>query len=99
MFAARPMPTRQCCDCCGCDFVVTTTGGAGAANDPSTIAWSSGTNSRSLRPRSTRHARIAASGVSPDVGACVAGVIAGIEFAKPGGGGGVQVTYPFALRH
>ena len=29
---------------------------------------------------------------------CVAGVIKGIEFPKPKGGGGVQVNYPFNFR-
>ena len=36
-----------------------------------------------------------ATGVSPEVASCVAGVIKGIEFPKPRGGGGVQVNYPF----
>ena len=32
------------------------------------------------------------------VSGCVAGVIKGIEFPKPKGGGGVQVNYPFNFR-
>ncbi|MBL8625150.1 MAG: AgmX/PglI C-terminal domain-containing protein [Myxococcales bacterium] len=36
-----------------------------------------------------------ASGVSPEVASCVAGVIKAIEFPQPRGGGGVQVNYPF----
>jgi len=39
-----------------------------------------------------------ASGVDPDVSSCVAGVLKGIEFPKPKGGGGVQVNYPFTFR-
>jgi hypothetical protein len=39
-----------------------------------------------------------ASGVDPDVASCVAGVIKGIQFPKPKGGGGVQVNYPFTFR-
>ena len=39
-----------------------------------------------------------ASGVNGDVSSCVAGVIKGIEFPKPKGGGGVQVNYPFNFR-
>ena len=39
-----------------------------------------------------------ASGVNGDVSGCVAGVIKGIEFPKPKGGGGVQVNYPFNFR-
>jgi hypothetical protein len=39
-----------------------------------------------------------ASGLSPRVSACVAGVIKSIEFPKPKGGGGVQVNYPFTMR-
>jgi hypothetical protein len=38
------------------------------------------------------------SGVDPEVSACVADVIHGIEFPKPKGGGGVQVNYPFTFR-
>jgi len=38
------------------------------------------------------------SGVDPEVANCVAGVIKGIEFPKPKGGGGVQVNYPFTFR-
>jgi pSer/pThr/pTyr-binding forkhead associated (FHA) protein len=38
------------------------------------------------------------SGVDPNVANCVAGVIKGIEFPKPKGGGGVQVNYPFTFR-
>jgi hypothetical protein len=38
-----------------------------------------------------------ASGVDPEVAECVAGVINGIEFPKPRGGGGVQVNYPLTL--
>jgi hypothetical protein len=36
-------------------------------------------------------------GVDPEVSSCVAGVISGIEFPKPKGGGGVQVNYPFTF--
>ncbi len=43
-------------------------------------------------------AQAAASGVSPRVASCVAGVIRNIEFPKPKGGGGVQVNYPFTMR-
>jgi hypothetical protein len=39
-----------------------------------------------------------ASGVDPEVAACIAAVIKGIEFPKPKGGGGVQVNYPFTFR-
>jgi hypothetical protein len=39
-----------------------------------------------------------ATGVSPEVASCVAGVIKAIEFPKPRGGGGVQVNYPFTFR-
>ncbi len=39
-----------------------------------------------------------ASGINGDVSGCVAGVIKGIEFPKPKGGGGVQVNYPFNFR-
>jgi pSer/pThr/pTyr-binding forkhead associated (FHA) protein len=39
-----------------------------------------------------------ASGVDSDVASCVAGVIRGIEFPKPKGGGSVQVNYPFIFR-
>src|SRR5262249_5861793 len=39
-----------------------------------------------------------AAGVDPDVAACVADVIKGIEFPKPRGGGGVVVNYPFTFR-
>ena len=38
-----------------------------------------------------------ASGVDPDVATCIAGVVKGIVFPKPKGGGGVQVVYPFQL--
>lgn len=38
------------------------------------------------------------SGLDPDVAACVADVVRGIEFPKPKGGGGVQVNYPFIFR-
>jgi hypothetical protein len=37
-------------------------------------------------------------GISPRVASCVAGVIKAIEFPKPKGGGGVQVSYPFTMR-
>ena len=37
-------------------------------------------------------------GVDPNVSSCVAGVIKGIEFPKPKGGGNVQVNYPFTFR-
>jgi hypothetical protein len=37
-------------------------------------------------------------GVDPDVASCVAGVIQGIQFPQPKGGGGVQVNYPFTFR-
>jgi hypothetical protein len=40
----------------------------------------------------------AGQGVDPEVATCVAGVISGIEFPKPKGGGGVQVNYPFTFR-
>ncbi|HTJ40824.1 MAG TPA: AgmX/PglI C-terminal domain-containing protein [Kofleriaceae bacterium] len=39
-----------------------------------------------------------ASGVDPDVASCVADVIKSIQFPKPKGGGGVQVSYPFTFR-
>lgn len=39
-----------------------------------------------------------AEGLDPKVAACVAMVIAQIEFPKPRGGGGVQVNYPFSFR-
>ena len=39
-----------------------------------------------------------ASGFDPTVATCVAGVIQGIQFPKPKGGGGVQVNYPFVFR-
>jgi hypothetical protein len=39
-----------------------------------------------------------ASGVSPEVADCVAGVIKTIQFPKPKGGGLVQVRYPFTFR-
>jgi hypothetical protein len=39
-----------------------------------------------------------AQGVDGEVAACIAGVIKGLEFPKPGGGGGVQVNAPFILR-
>jgi len=39
-----------------------------------------------------------ASGVDPELATCVATVIKGITFAKPKGGGGVQVNYPFVFR-
>ncbi len=39
-----------------------------------------------------------ATGVDPEVAACVAGVIRAIEFPKPRGGGSVQVSYPFIFR-
>jgi hypothetical protein len=39
-----------------------------------------------------------AAGVDPEVANCVAAVIAGIEFPKSDGGGGVQVSYPFTFR-
>jgi hypothetical protein len=38
-----------------------------------------------------------ASGVDTNVASCVRDVIAGIEFPKPKGGGGVQVSYPFTF--
>ncbi len=38
-----------------------------------------------------------ATGVDADVSQCIAGVIKGIEFPRPKGGGGVQVMYPFTL--
>jgi len=37
-------------------------------------------------------------GMNATVASCVAGVIKGIEFPKPKGGGGVQVNYPFTFR-
>jgi hypothetical protein len=40
-----------------------------------------------------------AAGVDPKVASCVAGVIKGITFPKPKGGGGVQVNYPFTFRN
>ncbi len=40
----------------------------------------------------------AGQGVDPSVASCVAGVISGIEFPKPQGGGGVEVNYPFTFR-
>ena len=43
-------------------------------------------------------ASAAASGVDRDVATCLAGVIKGIEFPRPKGGGGVQVNYPFTFR-
>ena len=44
-------------------------------------------------------AKSEASGVDPEVAACVARVIKGIEFLKPkGGAAGVQVNYPFTFR-
>ena len=43
-------------------------------------------------------ASVTASGVSPDVAVCVAGVIESLTFPKPKGGGGVQVNYPFTMR-
>jgi len=43
-------------------------------------------------------ASAAGSGVSAEVADCVAAVIKGLEFPKPGGGGGVQVNYPFVFR-
>ncbi len=43
-------------------------------------------------------AAASATGVDPDVAACVAAVLKGIEFPKPSGGGGVQVNYPFTFR-
>jgi hypothetical protein len=39
-----------------------------------------------------------ASGVDPEVANCVAEAIKTFVFPKPGGGGGVQVNYPFTLR-
>jgi len=39
-----------------------------------------------------------AAGVDPEVSACVARVIEAIEFPKPKGGGGVQVSYPLTFR-
>ena len=39
-----------------------------------------------------------ASGLDPEVGRCVAGVIKSLVFPKPNGGGGVQVVYPFSMR-
>jgi hypothetical protein len=38
------------------------------------------------------------SGVDPQVSACVASVVSGIEFPKPKGGGLVRVQYPFTFR-
>jgi hypothetical protein len=40
-----------------------------------------------------------ATGMDPDVAACVADIIKSIEFPKPKGGGGVQVNYPFSFRN
>lgn len=37
-------------------------------------------------------------GVDAETSACVAKVIRGLEFPKPGGGGGVQVNAPFRMR-
>jgi hypothetical protein len=37
------------------------------------------------------------SGVHPEVSSCVTNVILGLEFPKPTGGGGVQVSYPFTF--
>jgi hypothetical protein len=42
-------------------------------------------------------ATAAASGISPEVADCVAGVIKSLQFPKPKGGGGVQVSYPFTM--
>jgi hypothetical protein len=39
-----------------------------------------------------------ATGVHTEVASCIAQVIKNIEFPKPKGGGGVQVTYPFSFR-
>ena len=39
-----------------------------------------------------------ASGLDPDVASCIAKFIGEIKFAKPKGGGGIQVSYPFKLR-
>jgi outer membrane biosynthesis protein TonB len=39
-----------------------------------------------------------ASGVDPEVSRCVANVVGGIEFPRPKGEGGVQVTLPFTFR-
>ena len=44
-------------------------------------------------------ASAAASGVDPDVASCVANVIKSLVFEKPKNGGGVQVVYPFTMRH
>lgn len=41
---------------------------------------------------------VEASGVAPEVSACVAEVLRAIEFPKPRGGGQVEVTYPFDFR-
>lgn len=38
-----------------------------------------------------------ASGVSAEVSTCVANVLRGIEYPKPRGGGGVQVSYPLVF--
>ena len=43
-------------------------------------------------------ATASASGLDPVVASCVAGVIKGLAFPKPKGGGGVQVNYPFTMR-
>ena len=43
-------------------------------------------------------ASASASGVSATVSGCVRDVIKSLEFPKPGGGGGVQVNYPFHVR-
>jgi hypothetical protein len=44
-------------------------------------------------------ASVAASGVDPDVATCVGNVIKSLVFDKPKSGGGVQVVYPFTMRH
>ena len=40
---------------------------------------------------------VVASGVSPEVEACVAGVIRSIEFPRAIGGGATQVNYPLTF--
>lgn len=40
-----------------------------------------------------------AAGVDTEMAACVAAIIKAIEFPKPGGGGGVQVNFPFTFRN
>lgn len=41
---------------------------------------------------------VIAKGVHTEVSSCITNVIQGIQFPKPKGGGGVQVSYPFTFR-